>query len=334
MKVSIICPIYNEEKYIASCVKSIIDQDFDKENLELLLVDGMSTDKTRSIIGACQQEYPWIKLLDNSERIVPPAMNMGIRKAKGKIIVRIDAHAEFPTNYVSELVKQLEILNADNVGGILETLPGKHTREARLVASAMSSPFGIGNAHYRIGHKTIREVDTVPFGVYRRDLFDKIGFFDEELPRNQDDEFNARLIKNGGRIFLIPHVVIRYFARDSIKKMRKMFYQYGLFKPLVNKKVGRPATIRQLFPPLFVLSIILGLILCFFNHIFVLIFFVALSVYLVCGIIFGVKSTGKIVDAFLLPYVFLNIHLAYGWGYWVGIVKVLTNSTFKAEINR
>ncbi len=334
MKISVICPVRNEEKYIAKSIESIIAQDVDKNNMELILVDGMSTDQTRNIINTFKKKHQWIRLLDNPKRIVPCAMNIGIKNAEGIIIIRIDAHAEFPVNYISELVRNLEFLKADNVGAVCQTLPANESIEAKSIATALSSSFGMGNSYFRIGAEKTMEVDTVPFGCFRREVFDKIGLYDEELIRNQDDELNARIIKNGGKIFLIPHLVIKYFARESIGKTRKMFYQYGLYKPLVSKKLGRPATVRQFIPLLFVLALIGGFILSFVHRVFIYSYVIVLITYLLCAIYVGIKGSKDKKEIFYLPFVYINIHTAYGWGYLTGIYKILMNKPFDAKINR
>ena len=331
---SVVCPIYNEEKYITKCIDSILAQDYPKEDLEVLFVDGMSTDRTREIVSEYQQEYAFIYLLDNEQRIVPPAMNIGIRAAKGDIIIRLDAHAIYPINYFSELVNILEKLEADNVGGVCQTLPVNNTITCRAIAIALSSSFGMGNSYFRVGASEVRKVDTVPFGCFRRSLFYKIGLFDEELIRNQDDEFNGRIIKNGGTIYLLPQLVVDYYARDTVKKDSKMFYQYGLFKPLVNKKLGSPATLRQFFPMLFLAGLTIGGLISFFSKLLFLIYITVIAVYLLLAFMFSVKD-GK--DLTLLPslmWIYFVIHVSYGWGYWKGIFKLCFNSSFQAKINR
>lgn len=332
--ISIICPIYNEEKYIDSCINSILQQDYSKDDLEVLFVDGMSSDKTREIISGYSSKYPFIKVLDNPLRIVPPAMNIGIRAAKGDIIIRLDAHAIYPERYISELVSNLKKLSADNVGGVCRTLPVNNTIICRSIAIALSSSFGMGNSHFRVGATEVRKVDTVPFGCFRRSLFDKIGLFDEELVRNQDDEFNGRIIKNGGTIYLLPHLVIDYYARDTVKKVSKMFYQYGLFKPLVNKKLGSPATVRQFFPMLFVAGCILGGILSFFSNVLFIIFLSVLIIYLLLAVIFSLKDGRNILLVPALICTYLTIHMSYGWGYWVGIFKLSFKKNFAVKANR
>ena len=331
---SVICPIYNEEKYIANCIESILQQDFPKEDLEVLFVDGMSNDRTRAIVGEYASRYPFIHLLDNPQRIVPPALNIAIRASKGDIIMRLDAHAKYPDNYFSMLVQKLADLEADNVGGVCRTLPVNDTPVCRAIATALSSPFGMGNSYFRIGADKEMSVDTVPFGCFRRDIFDRIGFFDEELIRNQDDEFNGRIIKNGGKIFLIPSIVIDYFARDTIGKVSKMFYQYGLFKPLVNQKLGKPATLRQFFPLCFVLGLILGFLLCFVHPVFRYLYIAVLALYLLMALYFSCKSEKNIRTILLLICTYITIHVSYGWGYLRGLVKLLLKKDFVAKVNR
>lgn len=334
---SVICPIYNEEKYIAQCIESLLLQDYPKDDLEILFVDGMSTDKTREIISKYTSQYPFIKMLNNPKKIVPYAMNTGIQASKGEIIIRLDGHVEYPTNYFSALVKNLKELDADNVGALCETLPCGPSSKELAIAEALSSSFGMGNSYFRIGCDEVKQVDTVPFGCFKREVFDKVGLYDNELIRNQDDELNGRIIKNGGKIYLIPSIVTKYFARDKISKVRKMFYQYGLYKPLVNKKLGAPATVRQFFPLVFVLGLIIGAILSCLNWVIAAMYFTVIMLYLFLAYYFtfkSVKKTNKISLFIYQPLVYLTIHLSYGWGYLVGIYKILTHKPFNAESNR
>lgn len=336
--VSVICPIYNEEKYIEKCIESVLGQDYPQDRIEVLFVDGMSTDRTREIVSEYSNKYTQIRMLDNKLRIVPYAMNIGIEAAKGDVIVRIDGHAEYPTNYVSTLVHHLDVQEgAENVGGVWITLPCNEKNVSYAIAEALSNKFGMGNATYRIGTNKIRKVDTVPFGCYRKSLFERIGNYDTELIRNQDDELNGRIIKNGGKIYLIPDLKIRYFSRDKISKVRRMFYQYGLYKPLVNKKLGSPATARQFVPLLFLLGIVLGGILSVFSIYIMYTYFAILALYLAIGLFIGCKYAVKYrrpMLTLLMPYVFANVHLSYGYGYLRGIYKILANKKFNVESNR
>ncbi|HQM70322.1 MAG TPA: glycosyltransferase family 2 protein [Bacteroidales bacterium] len=339
MFISVIIPCFNEEKHIEECLKSIINQDCQKENFEVLCIDGMSYDKTRQIIQYFTDEYQFIKLIDNPDRIVSYALNKGIVVSRGNVIIRIDAHCVYPKNYISVLVNKLFELNADNVGGLWKTNPGCPSRICEAIAIASSNSFGVGNSLHKTGTSKVVKTDTVPFGCFRRDVFDRIGLFDPDLIRNQDDEFNGRIIKNGGTIFLVPDVVIDYYARDTLRKMGQMYYQYGLFKPLVNKKLGSPATLRQLAPPLFVTSILLGFVLCLFMSVLLPFYLGFISLYLLISVGVSVKEAIRNNSIFLialLPVVFFIIHFSYGWGYLSGIAKFLIFRTgsVTANINR
>jgi len=211
--------------------------------------------------------------------------------------------------------------------------------EARAIAYATSHPFGIGNAQYRISNeKEPYEVDTVPFGCYKKKVFEKIGLYDTDLTRNQDDELNARLIQNGGKIYLIPNLKIKYFARDKFSKMFKMFYQYGLFKPLVNLKLKQPATIRQFVPLLFVLFLIFGGILSFISLRFFYLYLLGLCVYLGINILVSLKIATEKKDLRLFPYLvysFFLIHLSYGLGYLKGILDfVILKKHKKVDLSK
>ena len=334
---SVIVPIYNEEKYIAKCIDSMLEQDYPKDDLEIILADGMSTDRTREIIATYTEKYPFIKILDNPKKIVPYAMNAGIKASKGDIIIRLDGHVEYPTDYFSALVRSLKELDADNVGALCETLPCGPSAKELAIAEALSSSFGMGNSYFRIGCDEVKQVDTVPFGCFKREVFDKVGLYDNELIRNQDDELNGRIIKNGGKIYLIPSIVTKYYARDKIGKVKKMFYQYGLYKPLVNKKLGAPATLRQFFPLVFVLGLIIGAVLCCLNWIIAVMYLSVIMLYLLLACYFtfkSVKKTGKIGLFLYQPLTYLTVHVSYGWGYLMGIYKIIMHKPFDVESNR
>jgi glycosyltransferase involved in cell wall biosynthesis len=335
--ITVICPVYNEEKYIDDCIQSIIRQDYPKDRLEVFFVDGNSSDRTREIVTDYQKQYAFIHLLDNPEKTTPYAMNIGIKHAKGEYIIRLDGHSAYPDDYFSKLIRYSIDLQADNVGGVIVTKPAKNTSICKAIAIACSHPFGVGNSMFRIGAKKCMQTDTVPFGCYKRTVFSQIGLYDEELTRNQDDELNARLINHGGKIFLIPNIVILYIVRDTFGKMSKMYFQYGLFKPLVNKKLEKPATWRQFFPTLFVCGLVAGAILsCFFNRIWWLYLFV-LALYLITSFTIGfckIKSYEDLGLLWDLPVAFWIIHISYGLGYLVGLYKVITKTKFNATINR
>ena len=192
----------------------------------------------------------------------------------------------------------------------------------------------MGNSYFRIGAKEIKQVDTVPFGCYRKDVFDRIGPYDNDLVRNQDDELNARLIKHGGKIYLIPYIVVDYFARDTIKKTGKMFYQYGLYKPLVNKKLGSPATVRQFFPVAFVLGLILGLIAGLLNCYLLMAYLFVIALYLLLAVVSSLRSSKSLKQVYYQVVTYFTIHLNYGWGYLAGLYRILAKKNFSAKVNR
>lgn len=323
--VSVIIPCRNEEAYIGKVLDNVLAQDYPSTLLEVFIVDGESEDSTKTIIDRYVQAHPHFHFLSNPQKVVPYGLNKAIRKASGSIIVRMDAHSEYPTDYISLLVKGLATFNCDNTGGVWITEPANGSHKAVAIADATAHPFGIGNAQYRLDVKSPKKVDTVPYGCYRREVFDRIGLFDQDLVRNQDDEFNARLIKHGGSIYLLPDVKIRYFARDRVLKTSRMFYQYGLYKPLVNLKVGKPATLRQFAPPLFTLFILLGSVLSLISSDFLWAFSAGVSIYLLSdflvslSIVIGKKRPMSVL--FFIFWLFPLIHLSYGYGYLAGIIR-------------
>jgi cellulose synthase/poly-beta-1,6-N-acetylglucosamine synthase-like glycosyltransferase len=320
-KVSIIIPCRNEGKFIGRCLDSIIAQDYSKHSLEVLLIDGMSVDETREVIGDYVLKNPYIKLLDNPKRIVPVALNIGIKNAHGDIIIRMDAHNIYEKDYINKCVTYLTKYNVDNVGGICITLPGNDTFIGKSIALVLSHPFGVGNAYFRIGAKEPKYVDTVPFGCYKKEVFKKIGLFDEDLVRNQDDEFNLRLIKNGGKILLVPEIVSYYYVRDSLGKLWKMYFQYGYFKPLVAKKIGAVLTWRQLIPSVFVGLLTLSGLLSFFSDYFLWLFLLIIVLYLsalfLSSFSIAFKKGLKLLPALAISFV--TLHFSYGLGYLKGI---------------
>lgn len=320
-RVTVVLPCRNEASHIAACLDSIIASAHPPERLEVLVVDGMSDDGTRVLIEQYTAAHPRIRMLDNPGRVVPTALNIGIRAATGEVIVRMDGHVVYPPEYIPRLVGALLEGGADNVGGCLITLPSDGTPVAQAIAIAMSHPFGVGNARFRIGAREAQDVDTVPFGCFRRDLFKRIGMFDEELVRNQDDEFNNRIVRSGGRVRLIPDVVCYYYARGSLRKAARMFYQYGAFKPLVARKVGRIMTVRQLVPAMFILALIgsaLGALLwppvAFAGAAIVAAYALGVGA---CAV--PVLRSHGLRCALALTIVLPVVHLSYGFGFLRGL---------------
>lgn len=323
--VSIIVPCRNEEKYIAKCLDSIIANDYLKDKLEVLFVDGMSEDGTSEIIEKYAQQSPNIKLLDNPKKIAPAAMNLGIKEAKGNVIIRMDAHNEYPKDYISKIVYCLEKSGADNVGGICSTLPGADTLQAKAIAFALSSPFGVGNSLFRIGVKEPTYVDTVPFGAYKKEVFDKVGLFNENLVRNQDIEFNLRLKKAGGEILLVPDIVSFYHARSNLKSLAKNNFRNGLWVIYSTKFANLPFSIRHLVPFAFVFSLPGSFILASLYQPFIYLFAFIISSYMITNISFSFSISLR--NGFkYLPFLvvsFFTLHFSYGFGSLWGIAKLI-----------
>lgn len=331
--VSIIVPCRNERHYIGPCLDSILATTYPKDRLEILVVDGQSDDGTGEVIDDYVRRGEPIQLVSNPRRIVSTALNLGIGLATGEIILRMDAHNDYPPDYIPSLVSWLERSGADNVGGSCVTRPGADTAVARAIAVALAHPFGVGNATFRLGTSEPRQVDTVPFGCFRRELFQRVGLFDEELVRNQDDEFNFRLIRAGGTILLVPDVVSYYYARRSLAQLARMYFQYGYFKPLVAWKVGRVMTLRQLAPAGLVLSVFGGALLMLWPPVgpvlgalpMVAYLSLDLAASLPSALAHGVRCGGSLLAVFPV------LHFAYGLGFLRGLLRVLHGSPSATE---
>ncbi|MEO1927635.1 MAG: glycosyltransferase family 2 protein [Nautiliaceae bacterium] len=322
-KISIIIPILNEEKYITKCLSSIIESDFDKNDMEVLLIDGGSEDKTIEIIKEYQKKYPFFKLVNNPKKIVPVAMNIGIKEAKGEYIIRVDAHSSYPKDYFSKLVFWHKKLNADNVGGVVITEVKNKTLTSNAIKNVLSDKLGVGSA-FRSGVSEIKEVDTVPFGCYKKEVFEKIGLYDERLVRNQDIELNKRLKKSGGKIYLVPEIKCTYYARETFKDLAKNNFNNGLWNILTAFYTGTLSSLsfRHFVPMMFVLSLIVFGIGAFCSEISRIIFFTILLSYLS---IISIRSfqIKKDTTFFHQLLAFLVLHFSYGIGSIVGIFKII-----------
>jgi glycosyltransferase involved in cell wall biosynthesis len=321
--VSIVVPCRNERRFIVDCLDSILRTDYPPDRLEVLVVDGASDDGTRILLSEYSAREARVKWLDNARQTTPVALNIGIQNALGEILMIMGAHCKYPHDYISKLVGWLEHSAADNVGGICRTLAGADSQMASAIAFALSHPFGVGNSYFRIGVSKPKWVDTVPFGCYRINVFSRIGLFDEELVRNQDDELNQRLLKSGGRILIVPDVVSEYYARDTLNKVARMHYQYGYFKPLVARKIGRVGTWRQLVPVAFLLSLAVTLVLAPWIEIARWAFLGIVGTYLaalLAAIVTSMSHNG-FETSVLLGAVFPVVHFSYAWGSLKGIIK-------------
>lgn len=325
MTLSVICPIYNEEKYIAQFLDSLLRQDYAKDDLEILLVDGMSKDRTREIVAEYTAKYSFIRLIDNPEKIVPYAMNRGIDEAKGEVIMRLDAHASYQPNYFSVLVNGLHRLHADNVGTVCKTDVLNKTPKTLAIREVLGNKFGVGNSTFRTGIDHEQEVETVPFGCWPREVFEKYGKYDVRLVRNQDIEMNKRILRGGGKIYILPDSYCTYLARETWRALAKNNYGNGKWNILTvyYTKTFSSLSLRHFIPLLFVLSLIVPLLLAFIWWPFALVSVASLLAYTFLFSAVSLRlAIRKDLSFLYLLLAFFVLHLSYGFGGLAGILKL------------
>ncbi len=323
--VSIIVPCYNEEKRIHFLLDAIFSQTYPRAHLDVTIADGHSTDQTREVIAEFQRAHPDLRLqvVDNHTQSIPAGLNCAVSASAGEIIVRLDAHSGPYPDYVEKTVAALEANIADNVGGVWEIRPGAETWAAKSIAVAAAHPLGVGDALYRHA-KEAAYVDTVPFGGWRRSLMEKIGGYDESLLANEDYEFNTRIRRAGGKIWLDPSIRSIYFARSSFGALAKQYLRYGFWKWKMLRRYPGTLRWRQALPPLFVLSLAGGFLLALVSSVFRGL--VALELLLYFGILgwFGLRAADQRKEFFLvfgLPLAIATMHIAWGSGFSWSILK-------------
>lgn len=320
-RVTVIVPIRNEADFIEACLSSILRSDYPASQLQVIVVDGMSDDGSQAIVQRMIDGDGRIQMFSNPDRIVPRAMNLALRNATGEIIVRIDGHTEVPEWFISRSVRTLMARpGCWCAGGAIETV--SQTFVGRVIAACMASPVGVGNARFRLGGFE-GDVDTLAFGAYWKWVFDRLGGFDEELVCNQDDEFNARVIAAGGRIFQSRDITSRYYARTTLIQLARQYFRYGYWRIRTIQKLGRPATVRQMVPMAFVLALTAVSVAAILFTPARRVLWTLLSVY-ACILLLGAVQVGRrlgVASALLSPVVFVILHVAYGVGSCVGLVR-------------
>jgi succinoglycan biosynthesis protein ExoA len=318
-RVSLIVPMANERPYIRECLDGLESQDYPHERLEILIVDGGSTDGSRAIVNHAASEQPeFLRVFDNPRRITPVAFNIGIHAATGDLVGIVSAHSVLAGDYVSRCVEYLDRTGADHVGGLVTAIG--LTPVARAIAESTNSPFAVGNSRF---HYDTREqyVDSVYMGLYRREVFDRIGLFDEELIRNQDDEFNYRLHSANGRHFQTPRIRSKYYSRATYSQLWRQYFQYGVYKPLVFMKVPGAWRWRHVIPTAFVCVVAVGGMAAPFVP---LVLKAWIGVLVVYGLIMSVGATRVARKhgwrAFPLSFAaFPILHVGYGTGFLLGL---------------
>jgi cellulose synthase/poly-beta-1,6-N-acetylglucosamine synthase-like glycosyltransferase len=320
-KVSIVIPCRNEIQYISKCLDSIINANYDKEFLKVFVCDGESDDGTIDIIKMYERKHSFIQYVKNEKRTTPFALNLGLKTESFDVAIILGAHAEIHPDFILNNILCLEKYpEVGCCGGTIENID--ENKVSLAISKAMSSVFGVGNAHFRTGEKS-GYVDTVAFGAYRKEVFDQCGFFDEELARNQDDEFNFRILKSGYKIFLDPEIRSKYYVRGSFRKLWRQYFQYGYWKVYVNKKHQSITTVRQLIPAFMVSGFFTILLLSFVSHYFFGLLFGALIFYVITSLFFALKKSESILETLKIIYTFFILHFSYGLGYVKGLINFI-----------
>lgn len=317
--VSIIMPLYNEEKHIKKCLDSLVAQTYPLDQTEWILVDGNSTDKTVQIIEDYKKSnmYPII-LLHNPKRKTPYALNMAIQEAKGKYIIRLDAHSYFYPDYIEKCVHYLINKDADNVGGIAETEANNFV--GKSIAKMISTKFGVGGSDFRIGYGN-RYVDTVPFGAFKREVFEKVGLFNTKLLRSEDNDMNSRIRQSGGKIWLADDIRFKYYCRDTVKGILKMGIQNGNALFFTLKENPKAMSIRHFIPFLFLLSLIIMPIFMAIHPFFGYAFLLEGLLYVLLDLYFSFCNKDAkygLITVWLYPL----FHIVYGIGSLLGLLGI------------
>ena len=324
--VSIVIPCRDEERFLDGCLESLIANSYPQSLLEILIVDGMSTDQTRTIVRRYTQRYPHIRLLENAKQTIPAAMNMGILQSSGEIILKADAHSTYPPNYIEGCVRHLLDFKADMAGGVLVIAPREDTHIARSISVALSHWFASGNAYVKIGSKSPRWTDAAVFGCWRRETLQRLGMFDEDLAGSSDMDLNVRLRNTGGRILLVPDIKVTYFADCNLRSLWNHNLSDGVWATYVLKFGKQAASWRHWAPLAFVLSL-------FGTAILALLF--SPAAWLLGGLcgVYGFLGLAASAQLSLrmrtmeylgtLPVIFAARHLAHGLGALYGLVLVI-----------
>ena len=322
--VSIIVPCYNEEKTIQLLLEAIQQQTYPIDRIEVVISDAFSNDHTREKIATYQQAHPElaVRVVDNVKRTIPAGVNTAAQEANGTILVRLDAHSEPNPEYIATSIDLLESGKADNVGGVWQIQAGDETCIARAIALAAAHPLGVGDAKYRVS-TTAQYVDTVPFGAFMREKFFAIGACDETLLANEDYEFNARLQKSGGRVWMDPRIVSKYYARPNLRKLAQQYWRYGFWKVRMLQRFPNTLRLRQAIPPLFTASLVTaGIFSIFFPFARIILMgelFSYFSALAITGFLCLINK--RELPCLLMPAAIVVMHISWGSGFICSLIK-------------
>ncbi len=322
--ISIIIPCRNEKNYIAGCIESFVNSDFPENKMEIIVVDGLSTDGTGEIIDRYTEKYSFVKHILNKKKITPAALNKGIKASTKEYILIASAHAEFPKNYITTLLQKNKELQADGVGGMLITDVKNKNKKSLSIIKVLSNKLGVGNSMFRIGVTKPQLVDTVPFGIYKKTIFKEIGFYNEALIRNHDMEWSKRLLKAKKKIYLIPQVSCTYYARETYRQLAKNNFANGKWNILtvyITRNISSLSA-RHFIPLLFVLSLILPAAFSFLNSGFIYSGLFSFIIYLIAITTISIKINSRQTHLFYILISFFVLHFSYGAGSLSGIFRI------------
>jgi succinoglycan biosynthesis protein ExoA len=322
IKVSVVIPARNEEKWIRGCLDSILSNDYARDRLEILVIDGMSEDRTREIVRGLVPSFPFIRILENPRRIIPAALNIGMREARGEIIVRMDAHTTYAADYLRQAVLALELSGAAMVGAV--QTPTGDTPATRAIAAATSSPFGVGNSYYHYGDESRWVEDSVYLGVWYKKTLTDLGGFNEKWLVNEDSELNHRLREAGGKILLSANLRCSYHVRSSLRALGRQYFRYGMWRAKTSLMHPSSLSWRQLVPPVFVAGLLLSLALIWISPILALL--VPCTYLLTSLLISGAIVARNGWSHFLVPVAFSTIHISWGTGFLVGLTRFCSSA--------
>jgi succinoglycan biosynthesis protein ExoA len=321
--VSILIPLFNEESFIEGCLDSVFQNNYPAEALEVIVIDGGSSDNGPALVKNYIQRHKNLILLDNPQKFVPFAMNIGANHAKGEFLLRADAHAVYGENFILRSVELMAEKNAASVGGIRKA-KGK-SLIGKSIAATVSSPIGAGNASYQ----TVRNsgwVDTVFCGCWRKADYHKIGGFDENWPVNQDAEFNIRLRKHIGKLYLSKEISCEYYVRESIPLLIEQYWRYGWWRAKTTLHHPAQVKARQLIPALFVFSFLLSILATSYSIVpFTALATVYIATLIVCTLLSPTKSW-KV--KLMIPVIAPIIHFSWGTAYLAGLIYHCFRNTF------
>jgi glycosyltransferase involved in cell wall biosynthesis len=319
--VSIVMPVRNEAAHIQSSLEAIFAQDYPLTAMEVILADGLSDDDTRQIVSRFARQYPNLRLVDNPGRITAKALNLAIVQARGEIIIRVDGHCEIAPDYVRHCVEHIQQGGVDGVGGSVETI-GKGWI-GQCISVAMSTPFGVGGAAFRTQKERTLFVDTIPFPAYTRSAIAKAGPYDEEMVRNQDDEYNYRLRNLNARLLLAADVRSRYYSRSSLPSLWRQYLQYGFWKVRVFQKHPRQMRLRQFVPPTFVAGLSGAAALALFSPAGRFFLGLIAALYLLANLSASAWVAVRRGWRYFpwLPIIYAILHVSYGLGFLIGLAR-------------